>query len=283
MTGLAIIAALGLAAALTLIAAGLTTPPRAPTRPRARRKQSATFSPVDRRNLAIGGVVGLLLALYGWVIALIIFPVFAVALPWLMRIDRGTTPEQLEAVEEWVRSLSGVIGAGQGIAGAIIATRVSCPDQIRPQVDLLISRIHARRPLADALYAFADDVDNQIGDFVATALIQAAQHEGAGLREALGGIAADVTEEVRARRDIEASRAGARTQARLITVVVIGVLALFVFFTPIGAQYRSPNGQAGLLILSFLFLGALYWLKRVATVKPLARFLVRPVVTDVQR
>ncbi|WP_169797270.1 type II secretion system F family protein [Janibacter limosus] len=283
MSALAIIAALGLAVGLTLIAAGLTTPPPAATRPRRRRKQSATFSAVDRRNFVVGALAGLVLALFGWVIALIIIPVFAVALPWLMRVDRGTTPEDLEAIEEWVRSLSGVIGAGQGISGAIIATRVSCPDRIRPQVEMLISRIHARRPLTDALYAFADDLDNQIGDFVSTALIQAAQHEGAGLREALSGIAADVTEEVRARRDIEASRSGARTQARLITVVVIAVLGLFVFVTPVGAQYRSPDGQAGLFILSLLFLGALYWLKRVATVKPLARFLVRPASSEPQR
>lgn len=274
MTGLAIISALGLALGLTLVVAGWTSPPPAATRPK--RVRTTSFSKVDRRNLLIGALVGLGLALYGWVIALIIIPVFAVALPWLMRVDRGTTPEQLEAVEEWVRSLASVIGAGQGIGSAIIATRTSCPQEIRPQVDMLISRIHARRPLTDALYAFADDVDNQVGDFVATALIQAAQHEGAGLREALGGIAADVTEEVRARRDIEASRAGARTQARLITIVVVGVLALFVFVTPIGAQYRTPNGQVGLLLLAMLFLGALYWLKRVASVKPLARFLVTP-------
>lgn len=280
MTGLAIIAAIGLAVSLTLIAAGLTTAPPSATRPRRRRRQSAALSPVDRRNFLIGAGVGLVLALFGWVIALIIVPIFAVALPWLMRVDRGTTPEQLEAVEEWVRSLSSVIGAGQGIAGAIIATRASCPDDIRPQVEMLISRIHARRPLTDALYAFADDLDNQVGDFVATALIQAAQHEGAGLREALSGIAADVTEEVRARRDIEASRSGARTQARLITMIVMGVLALFVFITPVGAQYRSPDGQVGLFILSVLFLGALYWLKRVATVKPLARFLVRPQTSE---
>lgn len=283
MTALAIIAALGLAVGLTLIAAGLTNPPPAPNRPRSRKRQSATFSPVDRRNFLIGALVGLVLALFGWVVALVIVPVFAVALPWLMRVDRGTTPEQLEAIEEWVRSLGGVIGAGQGISGAIIATRVSCPDEIRPQVDLLISRIHARRPLTDALYSFADDLDNQVGDFVATALIQAAQHEGAGLREALAGIAADVTEEVRARRDIEASRSGARTQARLITIIVMAVLALFVFITPVGAQYRTPNGQAGLFVLSLLFLGALYWLKRVATVKPLARFLVRPATLEVRR
>lgn len=274
MTGLAIISALGLALGLTLVVAGWTSPPPAASRPK--RVRTTTFSKVDRRNLLIGALVGLVLALYGWVIALIIIPVFAVALPWLMRVDRGTTPEQLEAVEEWVRSLASVIGAGQGIGSAIIGTRTSCPQEIRPQVDMLISRIHARRPLTDALYAFADDVDNQVGDFVATALIQAAQHEGAGLREALGGIAADVTEEVRARRDIEASRAGARTQARLITIVVVGVLALFVFFTPIGSQYRTPNGQVGLLLLAMLFLGALYWLKRVASVKPLARFLVTP-------
>ena len=34
-------------------------------------------------------------------------------------------------------------------------------------------------------------------------------------------------------------------------------------------------GMAG----GIFFLGALYWLKRVATVKPLARFLVRPART----
>lgn len=278
MTGLVIISAMGLALGLTLVVAGWTSPPAPASRPK--RTRTATFSATDRRNLLIGAVIGLLLALYGWVIALVILPVFAVALPWLMRVDRGTTPEQLEAVEEWVRSLASVIGAGQGIASAIIATRTSCPQQIRPQVDMLISRIHARRPLTDALHAFADDLDNQVGDFVATALIQAAQHEGAGLREALSGIAADVTEEVRARRDIEASRAGARTQARLITIIVVTVLALFVFVTPIGAQYRTPNGQVGLLLLAMLFLGALYWLKRVASVKPLARFLVTPTPSE---
>ena len=78
---------------------------------------------------------------------------------------------------------------------------------------------------------------------------------------------------------LASARAGARTQARLITIIVVGVLALFVFVTPVGAQYRSTNGQASLLVLSLLFLGALYWLKRVATVKPLARFLVRPART----
>lgn len=279
MTNIAIIAALGVAVGLTLAVAGMTSPPPAPKK----RTSQPLFNPSDRRNLLIGLAVGFLLALFGWVVALLIVPVFALALPWLMRVERGTTPETLEAVEEWTRSLSGVIGAGQGISSAIIATRTSCPQEIRPHVEKLVSRIHARRPLTDALYAFADDLDNQIGDFVATALIQAAQNEGAGLRDALNGIAVDVSEEVRARRDIEASRAGARTQARLITIVVVVVMALFVLATPLGAQYRSPNGQAALLIITFLFLGALYWLKRVASVKPLARFLVTPSPSEARR
>lgn len=279
MTNIAIICALGLAVGITLVVAGMTSPPPVPKK----RTSQPLLSPTDRRNLLIGLAVGFLLALVGWVVALLIVPVFALALPWLMRVDRGTTPETLEAVEEWTRSLSGVIGAGQGISSAIIATRTSCPQEIRPQVEKLVSRIHARRPLTDALYAFADDLDNQVGDFVATALIQAAQNEGAGLRDALNGIAVDVSEEVRARRDIEASRAGARTQARLITIVVVVVMALFVLATPLGAQYRSPNGQAALLIITFLFLGALYWLKRVASVKPLARFLVTPSPSEARR
>ena len=126
------------------------------------------------------------------------------------------------------------------------------------------------------LYAFADDVDNQVGDFIATALIQASRHEGAALRKALDGIAVDVTQEVRARRDIEASRAGTRAQARIVTIIALSVLALFVLVTPLGSYYRTSSGQLMLMLVLGLFLGALYWLRKAATTTPLARFLVAP-------
>lgn len=273
---IAALAGIGFAVGLTLVIASLTGA-GAPNAARPKRGSHRTLlAGKDRRNLLIGLAVGLVLAAFGWIVAVLIVPVAAVIIPWLMRADPGTSPDDLEALEEWTRSLSGVIGAGQGITSAIIATRTSCPERIRPQVERLIARVYARRPLAQALYAFADDVDNQVGDFIATALIQASRHEGAALSKALDGIAVDVSEEVRARRDIEASRATARTQSRAVTVIVIVVVTLFVLFTPMGAHYRSPVGQGALVLVIACFLAALYWLKRAATTRPLARFLVNP-------
>lgn len=273
---IAALAGIGFAVGLTLVIASLTGA-GAPNAARPKRGSHRTLlAGKDRRNLLIGLAVGLVLGAFGWLVAVLIVPVAAVIIPWLMRADPGTSPDDLEALEEWTRSLSGVIGAGQGITSAIIATRTSCPERIRPQVERLIARVYARRPLAQALYAFADDVDNQVGDFIATALIQASRHEGAALSKALDGIAVDVSEEVRARRDIEASRATARTQSRAVTVIVIVVVTLFVLFTPMGAHYRSPVGQGALVLVIACFLAALYWLKRAATTRPLARFLVNP-------
>lgn len=274
---IAVLAAIGFAIGLTLIVAGFTrSGDPNPARPRAPRRRAPLVTAKDRRNALIGLGVGVVLALFGWLIALIIAPVLAVVIPWLMRSDPGVSPDDLEALEEWARSLSGVIGAGQGISTAIIATRASCPDRIQPQVERLIARIYARRPLDQALYAFADDLDNQVGDFIAAALVQASRHEGAALSKALDGIAVDVTEEVRARRDIEAARASTRAQARMITVVVVIVMAGFVLLTPLGGQYRTPPGQIALVVVVTAFLGALYWLKRASSTRPLARFFVNP-------
>lgn len=275
MTLLAVLAALGFAAGVTLLYIGYSG-----GEPNAARPRKATRAPLlgsrDRRNALIGLAVGLGLALFGWVIAIVVAPIVAVVIPWLMRVDQGISPDDLEALEEWTRSLSGVIGAGQGISSAIIATRTSCPDRIRPQVERLIARLYSRRPLDQALYAFADDIDNQVGDFVATALIQASRHEGAALGKALDGIAVDVTEEVRARRDIETARAATRAQVRIVTAVVVVVMVVFVLFTPLGGHYRTPIGQIALVFVVGLFLGSLWWLKRAATTRPLARFLINP-------
>lgn len=277
MTVVAVLAAIGAAIGITLVitargpadtANASASPVRAPRRRR--------LGPIDRRNALIGLALGVVLALFGWVVALIVAPVMAVLLPWLMRKDTAVSPDDLEALEEWARSLSGVIGAGQGIEGAIIATRHSCPQRVRPQLDRLVARLYARRPLDEALYAFADDLDHQVGDYIATALIQASRHEGAALRKALDGIAVDVSEEVRARRDIEASRAGARRSARIVTVIALSVLFGFVMFTPLGSYYRTGSGQIMLLLVLTAFMSALYWLRQASTTTPLARFLVAP-------
>ena len=105
-------------------------------------------------------------------------------MPRLLRPAVGVSPERLEAMEEWVRNLAGVLGTNTSLATGITRTLSSTPEEIRPEVETLVARIQARRPLTSALYAFADDLDDQTGDYVATALIQASQVSGAGLTRA---------------------------------------------------------------------------------------------------
>ena len=74
-------------------------------------------------------------------------------------------------MEEWTRSLSGVLTVGIGLEEALVATLRSAPDPIRPEVTRLVARLRARWSTEEALRMFADDLDDATGDLVAANLI----------------------------------------------------------------------------------------------------------------
>lgn len=235
------------------------------------------LTPREKKLAAAGLLVGVLLwILQGWITAALLGPVIAVGLPRLLHVPGQDKPEELEALEEWVRSLRAVLRANLPLGTAITQTLNSCPERVRPQVERLVERIHARQNLTTALYQFGDDLDSQTGDFVATALVEASRIGSGGLGEALGGIAAEVADEVRMRRDIGVVYAKAISQARLVTifftVMMIGVVA----FSPLGQTYRTGIGQIILLGIAVFFTLCLIWIRRRVTPTAPARFLVRP-------
>ena len=67
--------------------------------------------------LAAGVVLGVVVALVsGWLLALLVVPVAMVGLPVLLSTsDQVGAIRRLEAMEEWIRSLSGVLTAGVGV------------------------------------------------------------------------------------------------------------------------------------------------------------------------
>ena len=72
------------------------------------------------------GVVAFLVT--GWVLALVIVPVAFVGLPVLLSSSSAAQRiERLEAMEEWTRSLSGVLTVGVGLEQALVATLRSTP------------------------------------------------------------------------------------------------------------------------------------------------------------
>lgn len=233
------------------------------------------ISPRTRVLLLVGAGAGLIVAIVtGWFIAILAVPAIIVGLPMLLTAPRAASEiERLEAMEEWTRSLSGVLTAGVGLEQALIATLRSTPDAIRPEVTRLVARLGARWGTEDALRAFAEDLDDATGDLVAANLILGARRRGRGLANVLESLAESVAADVRARRQIEADRAKPRATARWITLITVGVLAFLALTGRYVAPYGSPLGQILLVVLLSAYVATLIWMRTMTRGAALPRFI----------
>ncbi|WP_245644458.1 type II secretion system F family protein [Nocardioides jensenii] len=210
----------------------------------------------------------------GWAMALVLVPIAFVGLPALLSSGPAQTRiVRLEAMEEWTRSLSGVLTVGVGLEQALVATMRSTPAAIAPEVTRLVARLRARWATEEALRAFADELDDSTGDLVAANLILGARRRGAGLASVLDGLAESVAADVRARRQVEADRAKPRATARWVTIISASVLVVLAVSGTYVEPYRSPLGQVILVGLLAAYVGTLVWMKRMAIGRELPRFL----------
>ena len=265
-------------AGLIGVLVGLRTSPKgrpAPARSRRLPPRWGATSARTRVLLLVGVGAGVLTAvLTGWFIAALLVPAVVAGLPVLLSAPpAGTRIERLEAMEEWTRSLSGVLTVGVGLEQALVATLRSTPDAIRPEVTALVARLRARWGTEDALRAFADALDDATGDLVAANLILGARRRGAGLASVLESLAESVAADVRARREIEADRAKPRATARWVTLITVAVLVVLGLTGEYIQPFSSPLGQVILVTLLSLYVATLVWMRTMATGKPLPRFI----------
>ncbi len=228
------------------------------------------------RMLLLAGIgLGLIAFLVtGWLLALVAVPVALVGLPVLLSAPPAAVRiRRLEAMEEWTRSLSGVLTVGVGLEQALVATLRSTPEEIEPEVTRLVARLRARWVTEQAIRAFADELDDATGDLIAANLILGARRRGAGLASVLEGLAESVASDVRARRQVEADRAKPRATARWVTLISASVLVILAVSGSYVEPYRSPLGQVILLTLLSAYVATLIWMRRMATGRPLPRFL----------
>ncbi len=232
----------------------------------------------QRRLLLVGFGVGMLSWLVtGWLIAVLLGPLLAVGLPMLLRPpSEAASIPRLEALQEWTRSLAGVLTVGVGLEQALITSARSAPDPIAGQVTGLAARLRARTPTAEALRWFADQLDDATADLIVLSLTRAATKRGQGLAAILESVAAAVAHEVSIRRSVEAERAKLRTTTRAVTLITLLVMGgLFATGTYV-APYRTVIGSLTLAGLLAAYIGALLWMHRLGAAPRPARLITTP-------
>jgi protein-S-isoprenylcysteine O-methyltransferase Ste14 len=75
------------------------------------------------------------------------------------------------------------------------------------------------------------------------------------------------------RRKVEADRAKPRANARWVTMFCLLVFGLSFFSGSYVAPYHRWYGQITMLVFAAAFLGLLVWMRRMANLRPMPRFL----------
>lgn len=236
---------------------------------------------VSRRTSVIAAVAagaGVAVALVtGWFIAIPLFPLAAVGLPWLLGGTGETrTIARLEGLSEWTRNLAGVIRVGAGLERGLIDTLRSTPVTVQPEVTALVARLRSKWDTSEALRVFAVDFDDATGDLVAAALVLASRTRADGLSAILNGLATTVAAEVAVRRELAADRAKPAQTARIITAITVGALAVLAASGQYLEAYRtSAEGQLILAALLAVYGGLLVMIRKMSQVRPLPRFFAQ--------
>lgn len=254
------IAAVALCSVLGVVGIAVAvTPPPATRRP----VTAATVRRLGGR-LAIAASVGLvLLVVSGWVVPSVVVAGGAFwATGARQRRHRSADVEiaRLDALASWIENVRDVLMAGEQPVGAIQSTVGSCAPAIRPQIRRLAAGLGRQDP--DVVFRrFADDLDDPLGDLVATGL-SIAIRRGARTVPVLTALAEQTRQQVDRRRLVEAERAPTRREVQALSLIMSGLVIALLLFGRVDYldAYDEPTGQ---LFLSACLAGYVALLVRV--------------------
>lgn len=233
---------------------------------------------VDRLNLRVSLAVGVAVLVYaatGWPVGALAGAAFGWSAPTLVgaKSARQREIDRIEGVARWAEQLRDTMTAAAGLHEAIGVTARVAPLAIRPAVEELAAGLHDHR-LPDLLKQFAARVANPAGDQVAVALVLASERHGARLADVLDRVAAAARAEATLRLRIEAQRARAASQARLVSGVIASVVVIYVVLNrSYLAPFGTPVGQVVLAAVCALWFLSFWALVRLAAFEPGSRLL----------
>lgn len=188
--------------------------------------------------------------------------VAATAAWWLRRraADRRLRTVRAATVLELCEELAGDLAAGAAPGTALERASRRWPDLAAPAT---AHRLGASVPMAWRLLAESPGA----GDLhVVAAAWQVAEHTGAGLAEALAGVAAGIREQQRTRRLVASELASARATARLMAALPLLTLAVGSGAgDPVGFLLGTPAGLACAAAGMTLALAGVAWIEAIAS------------------
>jgi Flp pilus assembly protein TadB len=225
--------------------------------------------PAGRRRdviLLLSVIIGCILAAFtGWLIFIVVLPLLAIGLPYLLILPKPRDVELLEALDRWVRSLAATLATGKSITDAIRISRRTAPPLIADEINLLVTRLNNRWETRDALMRFADAIDSPDADAVVAALILASSRGANGASVTLKALADSIQAQLKGRRAIEVERSKPYVVVRQVTVISLSTLILvFVLSPDFFAPYRTPFGQSLLAVLLIMYVASLILMRRKA-------------------
>lgn len=223
-------------------------------------------------SMIIGCVIAMLT---GWLILIVVLPLLALGLPYLLILPKPRDIQLLEALDRWVRSLAATLATGKSITDAIRISRRTAPPLLADEINLLVTRLNNRWETRDALMRFADAIDSPDADGVVAALILASSRGANGASVTLQALADSIQAQLKGRRVIEVERSKPYVVVRQVTVISLSTLVLVFLLSPdFFAPYRTPIGQTLLSALLIIYLASLLLMRRKAHQPDRPRILV---------
>jgi tight adherence protein B len=230
------------------------------------RARTARLDKAAQLRIAAGVVAGLLVEVtLGWPVAAVLVAFGVLALPPILGSRRASRRQEarLEAVATWAEMLRDNLRSAAGLEQAVVSSAQSPPAAIAAEIGRLADDLARRVPIAVALRRFAADLADPIADLVIGQLTLAATAQAGQLGDTLSVVAAQARERVAMRLDIEADRAGIRTQIRMVVVTtVLLAVGLVVFRRPFLRPYESMAGELVVAVIGTFWLAGFALLAR---------------------
>lgn len=270
---------LGFATGLLLLLAGLYGVEDTPAAPA--RLGPQVFDPlrnIDKLRLRAGLALSFALVMWflaPWPVAIALAGLGGFSTPTLAGSQkrRQASVARTEAVATWAEQLRDTIGSAAGLQEAITVTARVAPKDIRAEVQSLALGMR-RQPVSTLLRRFANDVNDPAADQVAVALILASERRGQNLTGLLSDVAEAARQEATMRMRTETSRAQTYSDAKAVTMIVLGVFALLLLLSD---GYLSPfdslAGQFVMALVGGMWVVAVYGLAKLSVVRRGPRIL----------